>query len=486
MKNVLKYKVYDYKTLDKGIAVDENPNIASAGHAEQCFNFSYKDGGLKDGLGIGEIKYKPYESDVDIIYSLPDTLKPIKIFQLPYYSNEIDFRERMIIFLCEDGRVYGWKPNKLSDGTISLPFKINKHGIILHNMYNDETYIYALSDSKLHLYNLDTEVYQVQEDNVPQFEELCFYENRVFAIVRDKKQSIWYSDQKNPTNWLVSDAHSFINFDDLKGNCLKIKCVNDGIYVFREYGISKIIYNQNDKGFQVEELYQSTGKIYANSIQECGENFIYLTSDGLYAFNGISSKRLKTRIEDILRKNFNAFSLTAYNNGQYYIAMKIDIEDNLYEDKTHFANILIQLDLNSMSENILRGEDIIEITSVNESNHSFMFAITKDGESNRVGLINGKGKIFNKSTKKYWKSVESDYDLPHKKKILTRFFIVSKSDINITFNGDGKSKKFHIKGSENIQILKPNISAYRLSVEIESESIDHDITNLKGMVGYYD
>ena len=189
----------------------------------------------------------------------------------------------------------------------------------------------------------------------------------------------------------------------------------------------------------------------------------------------------------MFRKYFNAFSITSCNNGKYYVGIKIyDDKNDTYNDHDFKTNILVEIDLDTMCESVLRGVEIVGLSSVNEVNFSFMFVIIKEGDKNKVGLINNSGKIFSLPTKKYWKSSESDYDLPHKKKVLSRFFIVSKSDINITFYVDNKQHCFKLVGSENVQILKPNISGYRISVEIESDSIGHDITNIKSMVGYYD
>lgn len=487
MKNVLKYKVFDYQTLDKGVAVDENPNVSSAGHAEKCFNFSYKDGGLRDGLGMNEIKYYPFGSDIDVIYSFPETLSPVKITQFPFYNEEMSFDDRMIIFICEDNKVYGWKPNKSSEGMIVLPFEINKDSILLNYVFEDQAYLYAINDGVMYIYNMTSKHLERIEASVPHFEEICFCKDFVFARVKEKKHSLWYSRQKNPANWLSdSNTYNYFDFSDLKGNCQKLMPTLDGVYVFREYGISKIVFNEKEENFEIEELYQGTGKIFGNSVQECGENFVYMTTDGLYIFNGVTSRKVTTRIEELFRRYFNQFSLTAYNNGKYYIALKISYDDSLYDDGNYKNNTLIELDLTDRTENILRGFDIVDLASINEVNTSFMFFIAKIGEKNKVGIIGHDGKIFDSPTKKYWKSVQSDYGLPHKKKILSRFFIVTKSDIKITFNGDTKSYYYDLKGSDNVQILKPNISAYRFSVEIESVSDGNDITNLKAMVGCYD
>ena len=487
MKNILKYKTYDYSSLDKGIAVDKNPNVVSSGYSEKCFNFSYKDGGLRDGIGINEIKYYPYGSNIDVIYSFPETLSPVKITQFPFYNEEMSYDDRMIIFICEDGSVYGWKPNASSEGLLTLPFEVTKDTILLNYVFEDQTFLYAINDGVMYIYNMTSKHLEKIQENVPLFEEICFYKEHVFGRIKDKKHTLWCSAQKNPANWLSDvNTYSFIDFNDLKGNCLRLISTIDGLYVFREYGISKIIFNENEGVFETEEVCKSTGKIFGNSIQECGDSFVYITTDGMYTFNGISSKKITTRMEDIIRRHFTHFSLTAYNNGKYYVALKINYDDSIFDDGHYQNNTLIELDLADLTENILRGVGIVELSSINEVNSSFMFAIINTVEKNKVGVIGRGGKIFGTPLKKYWRSVESDYGLPHKKKIISRFFIVSKSDIKITFHGDNKSYYFQIKGSENVQILKPNLSAYRFSVEIESSSADNDITNLKALVGYYD
>ena len=490
MKKILKYKVFNYSTFDKGLAGDKNPNMSKIGSAEKCYNFSYKDGGLTDGLGVSNILYYPYGSDLLTAFEFPTTISPIKITQFPFYNKGMDYRDRMIIFVTDSNQVYGWKPNKTSEGLLLFPFDVDGKAIFLNYVFDNETYIYAITDSKMYIYNVDKGVLETISENVPRFEDVCFYNNNVFAISKDNKHSVWYSNQENPINWLENKKlYNYMDFNDLQGNCLKLMSTNAGIYLFREYGISKIVFNEKEEMYQVDDVYISPSKIYQNSIHECGEDFVFMTTDGMYVFNGITSRKVCTNIEKLIKSSFTNFSLTAYHDGFYYIGLKTVYSDNLNigdDDYNCTTNTLIRIDLQDMTESIMRGVDIVDIKRINEVNSSFLFTIVRVGEVNRVGLITENGCVFDQVTKKYWKSVDSDFDLSGKKKILTRLFIVSKSDVKLILSGDGKKYSYDLAGSENIQIIKPNISAYRFGVEIVSESNNNDITNISAMVGYYE
>ena len=59
-----------------------------------------------------------------------------------------------------------------------------------------------------------------------------------------------------------------------------------------DFGITKIRTYDNSEEINVTHLFVSGNKIYKDSICVCGDRIIMLTKDGLYEFDGISTKRL--------------------------------------------------------------------------------------------------------------------------------------------------------------------------------------------------
>lgn len=160
--------------------------------------------------------------------------------------------------------------------------------------------------------------------------------NRLFVTSTDKPFSVLYSDDLDPSNWSMSSGEAGeITFSDDMGRVLNVFALQNYIFVIRERGINKI-YGSGNNNFNIARVYTSTGKIFKDSVCICGDNVIYLTTDGLYSFDGLNGKKIYAGLDSLFKNT--SYSMAVSQDNKIYICT------NLYEECT-YNNCLVILDL---------------------------------------------------------------------------------------------------------------------------------------------
>ena len=95
--------------------------------------------------------------------------------------------------------------------------------------------------------------------DAPKISSMALHYERLFATVDGEKNSVWFSDDLDPTNWSMSlDEAGFIELIDERGALLKVVSFLDYIYIFREYGISRLTAYGDQTSFSVSNLFVSS------------------------------------------------------------------------------------------------------------------------------------------------------------------------------------------------------------------------------------
>ena len=116
---------------------------------------------------------------------------------------------------------------------------------------------------------------------------MCVHGERLFLTDSSNHNSLWFSDDFDPTNWNVSLSEAgFIDMIGEKGRLLKVISFGGYIYVFRSYGITRVTAYGNQKSFSVADLFVSSGKIRGESITVCGDCVLFFASDGYTVSTG--------------------------------------------------------------------------------------------------------------------------------------------------------------------------------------------------------
>ena len=312
--------------------------------------------------------------------------------------------------------------------------------------------------------------------------------DRLFATVAGEKISIWYSNDLDPTNWNVSSGDAgYINLIDERGPLYKIIQFKDYLYVFREYGISKIVSYNNETSFSVSHLFLSSTKIYTNTVCVCGDVVYMLLSDGIYAFDGVNCEKINLNIENILKANENA--VASYHNGKYYLACLIEFPDNDQigcEVGSYVNNALLAIDILNETFNIVRGVDITYLYSSMDVSFALLFCVYHTNGAGKLGMIENTGKVIDIILPKYWCSPVTNLDAPNKDKILKEICFNANQETEVEVQTEKNTKKFVVTPVNKLAIVKPNMIGKQYSISFKVLEDTCYISGVSINVGYFE
>lgn len=185
-------------------------------------------------------------------------------------------------------------------------------------------------------------------ENAPDITSMALHYERLFVTVDGEKNAVWFSDDLDPTNWDASLAGGgFIQLIDERGSLNRVISYGGYVYVFRDYGISRITAFGAQTEFSVSNLFVSSGRIYPGSVALCGDTVLFLAEDGLYAFDGVSTVKMLKNLDGLFKNGERSCSY--YADGKYYLAFAREETDGKIgcETGAYVNNALLVLDLSS-------------------------------------------------------------------------------------------------------------------------------------------
>lgn len=466
-------------SFEKGPSLKYDDDLTNYEYARDIENFSFDTGALKEGLGFDNLFTKIAKPDD--IQSLTADLKGIgsleKVFYFYKYNKTKNEREDKLIFISNTYEVYYvnlYDQNKqliklrniiFSSTPVATRYRLNGEDVIIFSSETDNMIVWDGIN----------EPYKVLD--APHISSMAVHFERLFATVDGEKNSIWFSDDLDPTSWSVSlEEAGFIEMIDERGALLKVVSFLDYIYIFREYGITRLSAFGDQTQFQVSNLYVSSGKIVPESVCVCGDKIIFLATDGLYKFDGVDTVKILENISNGFIGLDNQKAVSCFSNSSYYLAC------NFNETSGNNLNTLLEIDTEKyIIKNIVKGLEFKYIKSISTDNLNGVIAVVKDKSENAFscGYIVKNGKYFNKSLKKIWKSQNITTPDNYTKKVLRRIYLSTKYPVKINIKSNEKTYEFSFDKSTNLQIKNCHIFLNDFKFEIVSESDFCDIKNLK-------
>lgn len=488
------YKRLNYAHFFNGINVDYNQHIMPVSYSVNTYNFCFNNGALKTGLGIGEV-YLPNSYDV--------TSKSNRLVNLQNYQFKASWLykrenhnmfglenysyDNKIIFQDVNGDFYFYDICNSYDFIVKIEnINIPGEASVLNYNLNGVDSILICSNDGMWVFD-SSSVTARKIENAPKIKNMCLHYERLFATVADDRYEIWFSDDLNPTNWNVSlNEAGFIKFNDDYGIVNKVLSFNDYVYVFREYGISKISAYANQTEFDVSTLFVSSGKIFGNSVCVCGNKILMLTQNGIYVFDGYSTSKLNLNIDAMFEGTMNHFVCSCYSNGKYYLACNLNFNDNQKigcENQEYYNNVLLELDLETNNLNIMRGVDIRNLNSIADDKVNIIVACYKENGTFYFGEIGKFGGVYNNVLPKCWKSPLGDLGYPEKLKIVKDVYIKSDVPLTVTIRTEKLTKQFNVVPKNNLIHLSTLIKGNLIAIDFETTEKQCEISNPSVIVG---
>ena len=387
---------------------------------------------------------------------------------------------RLLVY-CNNEMLYF---NQMFDGSSAL-FTVydetfDSPPIALAFKIGDNDAIILASKDKMMIWETGFTPYTVT--NAPIVTSMCMNEGALFCTLVEPAFKIWYATDLRAENiGALNNNSGYIVLADDLGYARKIVTFNESVYVFRDYGISKI---NNVKGeMSVSQVYLSNTKIFTNTVAICGNVILFLTNDGVQSFNGMKVTKIDVDLSNILSKvNDGAVASSLGNN--YYIALKLDFDDNkqiLCEANQYTNNALVVLDINSYDYQIVRGVDVKSLLPIMAGDFECMLMTFNSAHKDKVGQIISTPTIFNEAEEKSFLTKELSGNVTTK--LFTSLTVNASAGLTIKLLHDSGVTTFTTYASGKNE-FNFKITSSSVKLEINSSSQNAEIRSAR--LGYYE
>ena len=420
--------------LSGGMDSVTDPRVLPISHAEQAYNLRVESGALENGYGIG-------------------TLGSIKSCMRIYFfkSYDDDTGRDSGHYLFYDGR-YGaiYASTELTGQQIKiegLEFLYPPLGVN-YRLNGEDVFLLCGGEG---MAVIDAQLNATMVESAPSITSLAMHNERMFVTIGGRKNAVWFSDDLDPTNWNTElDEGGFI---ELEGECGRLnKVVDFGgyVYVFRDYGISRLTAYGAQNDFSVTNLFVSSGKIYADTVAVCGDKIIFFASDGLYSFDGVSATRILRKYDGLMKDFMDP--IACYCGGKYYLAAS-----DYY---------LLGLDPKSGAVAVSVDMDIRSFSPITDYTGEVPIVHTTSG---KIGKIDESGGILGAPLTKIWKSGMTDFGAPDKKKLLSEIYLDTKYPCTVTLQTEkGREKVLEFEGKRGVQRKRVKLAGTKVQIVISA------------------
>lgn len=476
-KNIKKHKSSEEKNLvfsifGEGVEKNVDDSISKPAQCKNFYNLSFSDGSLKTGLGFQDLTVPETVDDLKNCHkfdfaSSVDQINDIWVER--WFLDDVeDYEYRIMLIdsknvvwyvpLIDPYEAYVWVKTKSlkSFPTYTCQYRIE----------NTDCTLFFSEEGMVLLANQE----ESEFNKVPPIISCVVHYDNFFGITNTNRNTLIYTKNLNLKEWSDSDS-STIEFLDNRGSFTKLVAFNDYVYLFREYGITKISIYSSKSDFSFTHLYTSPSKIFENSICVCGDTVFFATRDGLYSFNGNSVNKIASDLDNFLQKLDNTHCSATCLNGKYYLATRCDFQDGEIvgcEAENFVNNVLFEIDIYDFKYNLYRGVDIKKVLAVDNPYMSKLCACFNQNNTKRIGVLDMSGSTFEANNKKSWTSTMNDFGYPGKRKRVKEIVLTTLYDIDVEIRSDEESKSIHFSGSKKEQCVRSSIRGKTFQISFKT------------------
>lgn len=449
---------------------DQDDALMPYKKAKMSYNFKVKNGSLKTGYGFKELKL-PNLSTTGERQIVPPTGNIKKVWLYKYFDDTLGtFVDQLVIYLST-GDIYTCDIKSNSPLCASILNTVFSNGVpnaLNYRLNSKDTMIFSSETDGMWTYTQDEVVSEVED--APYIKSMCLHYERLFAIVGGERNRLAFSANLDPTDWdedLTSGG--FIDMQDERGALSSVISFNDYVYVFRDYGASKVSAYGDQSDFSVTHLFKSSVKLYGNTVTVCGNKVMLLAKDGIHVFDGYMTKKLDLGIDKLFVGVDNENACGLYYNNKFYLACRLNFNDGEVVGCEGYLggyvnNALIEIDLTTNDISITRGVDISSMLALDDEKVSKLVATFNGEHIGKIGELTEDGKVFGSVLLKKWQSPKSSMGFIGKTKHIEHCYIKTDAEVTLKVKTD--------KHTKNIKILpcstakKVRIGAFGEQVEV--------------------
>ena len=245
-----------------------------------------------------------------------------------------------------------------------------------------------------------------------------------------------WSQWQNPRLWHNNDDGSgmagYIDVDDVDGQIMAIKKVNDILAIYKEKGIIAITFTGGDTVFSKELITTKTGLISSSAIVELPHSHIFVGEDNIYEFDGSSITPIGDPIKDYFFNNIIP-------------EQKDKIIGYYDEDKNDLMFIFDKISAEKLTQLGLQNEEDSDLRTLENRSVALTYNISTKTWSKREMYVTAIGK-FNQTKSMRIKDVDTPINSITDKTIESAFGVKDKI---ITICGDENGNVYRLLGNSD-------------------------------------
>ncbi len=427
------------------------------------FNYRIEDGVLTGGLGLSAASgFYPSGQGLRITYpALPEGADVRHIFHYRRRSQGA-YDDRLVIGTSE-GAIYYTSVFAQDVWHAVEGYTLQGDASAVSYNYGGRDVLLMCSEGSSFAVLDDASVKAIT--SAPRFTSVTVHNERVYGTVRGESEQLWFSDDFDPENWTVSgDEAGYISFQDECGDALAAVSFLGYLYIFREHGIYRLTAYGDQSEFVLKKLFTATGRIYKHTIVLCGDRIMFLTDEGIFAFDGYSASPAVKEFPDF---SYPEGCRAAYHGGAYWISCVTDIGE--LGQGAYTANAIVRCDLRDGSLAMLAGEDIVAMCAVrSHTADDIVFAV--DGSDGcRLASVAEDGLVFGVPTKKIYRTPYNDL-FSSAFKTVKDVTLTTRFPAELRVKTDGVEHVFEIPASDAPQTIFVGRSGVKIGLELRSSS----------------
>jgi len=392
---------------------------------------------LKNSMGVGVATFPSEATDLTEIELNTDGLGLDSVegvaFVKLFYKKTGNTQNRLLLY-GSDKKIY---INELfyQDTELYWLYKLTCESapVTLACKQDDLDTVILTSKDEMKIWKAGFSPYTIE--NVPIITSMCMNEGVLLCTIQEPAFKVWFATELGVENVGSIDKNSgYITFEDDLGYARKIITFDQDVYVFRDYGISKINYIKGE--ITTTQIYESTTKINCNTVYSCGNVVMFMTNNGIFTFNGVKVSKTDIDITEMLT-SLNDSAVAACLNEKYYLALNLDFADDkqiFCETGNYVNNAILVVDTNDFSYEIIRGVDVKSIVPIKTELCEKVLLTFNSGYNHKLGQIVNSSTCFGSPLPKYWASgsLVDNYD----SKVFTKLEVKADKDVkfNLHFN----------------------------------------------------
>lgn len=439
---------------------------------------------LKNSLGVGIATFPLNRGDdEEVPLNTTDAsfshVRGVEYFK-QYFPASKNTQHRVLVY-GEDNKVY---INQLFNEDADLYWLYNLEfssaPLTLTYKKNDSDAIILASTDKMVVWKTGYSPYTIKD--VPIITSMCMNEGVLFCTIQEPAFKVWYATNLNPeTIGNISNNSGYISLEDDLGYARKIITFNEDVYVFRDYGISKINFTKNQ--VSVSQVYQSNTKLFTSTVSACGNVIMFLTVEGIYSFNGVKVSKTNIDISSILPvANDNATASSLGN--KYYLALRLNFHDEktiFCEQDEYVNNAILVVNTQDFSYQIIRGVDVKSLLPIKTEEFEKMLLTFNTGHTELLGQIVPTSTYFDSPLPKYWSTRKLINNFSTK--LLTKLQVVADAGVKFNLKLDNSSLSFTTY-KQGLNEFSFKFSCKEVGLDISSNSAGAEVE--KVVVTYYE